>query len=76
MTEESMPDIEPGPEWYRELELDRGPREPRYTEHPVAVRPRNGLPEDAAKPYAYRGTGEDQLLGTYGDKWLDQPRDW
>jgi hypothetical protein len=34
---------------------------------------RNGLPEP---DYVYRGNGEDQLLGTYGDPWLDPPRDW
>jgi hypothetical protein len=34
---------------------------------------RNGLPEPC---YAYRGTGEDIYLGTYGDPWLDTPRDW
>lgn len=34
---------------------------------------RNGLPEPC---YAYRGTGADIYLGTYGDPWLDRPRDW
>ena len=34
---------------------------------------RNGLPEPC---YGYRGSGEDELLGMYGDPWLDRPRDW
>ena len=32
---------------------------------------RNGLPVPVR--YAYRGTGEDIYLGTYGDEWLDKP---
>lgn len=35
---------------------------------------RNGLP--ALPPYAYRGTGEDVLQGTYGDPLLDEPYDF
>jgi hypothetical protein len=34
---------------------------------------RNGLPQPR---YRYRGNGTDQLLGTYGDEWLDKPCDW
>ena len=34
---------------------------------------RNGLP---VPRYRYRGSGADQLAGTYGDEWLDTPRDW
>jgi hypothetical protein len=34
---------------------------------------RNGLPEPVH--YAYRGTGVDVLLGSYGDPRLDKPDD-
>lgn len=36
-----------------------------------ATLPRNGLPE--SPPYAYRGTGEDQMAGRYDDPLLDEP---
>jgi hypothetical protein len=36
---------------------------------------RNGLPE-LEKPYAYRGTGEDVMAGSYGDPLLDAPYDF
>lgn len=55
---EVMPDIGPPWEWCRELaQAD--------DELLTALERR--------KPYAYRGTGEDIYLGTYGDPLLDAP---
>ncbi len=67
-----MPDLDTpdvAPSW--QVPASRGPRLRRQAWLPVAVLPRNGLPEGA--PYVYRGTGEDIYLGSYGDPLLDEP---
>jgi hypothetical protein len=67
-----MPDLFPSWEWYRER-ADSQQRSRRNAHLPVVALPRNGLPEPGG--YAYGGTGEDQLAGSYGDQWLDEPDD-
>lgn len=62
----------PGFEWYRELaDAAMTPRPLRVSARPVTALPRNGLPE--GRRYVYSGTGEDILLGSYGDPDLDGP---
>ena len=69
-----MPDLDTpdvAPSW----QMPGGQRLRRHSWLPVTALPRNGL-LGQPKPYVYRGTGEDQLAGRYGDPALDADYDF